>query len=120
MQSKSNAPKPNKRKTWRKSTIQLVPAAPASGQAENQSVKESNAVENNAEAKPESSTTETNIPLKLPRAMRSASSNISNPLRVKNSEHGEEPVVQKESGEPARRSPLRRTKKTEEKENFNH
>ncbi|XP_057533119.1 kinesin-like protein KIN-4C [Amaranthus tricolor] len=118
--SKLNAPKPNKRKTWRKSTIQLVPAAPASGQAENQSVKESNAVENNVEAKPESSTAETNIPLKLPRAMRSASSNISNPLRVKNSEHGEEPVVQKESGEPARRSPLRRPKKTEEKENFNH
>ncbi|XP_021759754.1 kinesin-like protein KIN-4C [Chenopodium quinoa] len=119
---KSNVPRPIQRKKWRKSTIQLVPAAPTSVQGEHVDLPEkaeSCAADNVAASKKaaESSTTEANIPLKLPRAMRSASSN-SNLLRVRNTEHGEEPVVHKDSGEPARRSPLRRPKKSEEKENF--
>lgn len=122
MQAKSNAPKPIKRKNWRKSTIQLVPAAPALAQAESVELPEKMDISagENVEAgkKVECSTAEANIPLKLPRAMRSASSNSSNLLRVRNSERREEPVVHKESGEPARRSPLRRPKKSEEKENF--
>ncbi|KNA10715.1 hypothetical protein SOVF_141490 [Spinacia oleracea] len=141
---KSNAPRPIQRKKWRKSTIQLVPVTPAPVQGENTElppVKVETAVENVAAVNKNtdssenitvgkktgnssSSTAETNIPLKLPRAMRSVASSNSNSnsnlLRVRNSEHGEEPVVvqHKESGEPARRSPLRRPKKSEEKENF--
>ncbi|KMT00214.1 hypothetical protein BVRB_1g020280 [Beta vulgaris subsp. vulgaris] len=120
--AKSNAPKPIKRKNWRKSTIQLVPAAPALAQAESVELPEKMDISagENVEAgkKVECSTAEANIPLKLPRAMRSASSNSSNLLRVRNSERREELVVHKESGEPARRSPLRKPKKSEEKENF--
>lgn len=123
LQGKSNAPRPIQRKKWRKSTIQLVPATPASAPAEDAVQPEkvgSNAVDNAETGKKaeSSSTVEASIPLKLPRAMRSASSNGGNLLRVRNSEHGEEPVVRKDSGEPARRSPLRRPKKSEEKENF--
>lgn len=144
LQGKSNAPRPIQRKKWRKSTIQLVPVTPAPVQGENTElppVKVETAVENVAAVNKNtdssenitvgkktgnssSSTAETNIPLKLPRAMRSVASSNSNSnsnlLRVRNSEHGEEPVVvqHKESGEPARRSPLRRPKKSEEKENF--
>lgn len=108
--AKSNAPRPAPRKKWRKSVIQLVPAAPPATQPENE--EPTKPMENST-----GSTAEANIPLKLPRAMRSAASN-SNLLRDRNSEQGEEPAVNKESGDPARRSPVRRAKKSEEKENF--
>ncbi|KAJ8450283.1 hypothetical protein Cgig2_004740 [Carnegiea gigantea] len=111
--SKSNAPRPNQRKKWRKSVVQLVPTAtaatqPPAPQAENVEPPKM----------PESSAAEAaNIPLKLPRAMRSAASNNSL-LRDRNSEQGEQPGVNKESGDPARRSPIRRAKTSDEKENF--
>ncbi|CAA2955240.1 kinesin KIN-4C [Olea europaea subsp. europaea] len=65
--AKSNAPKPNKRKNWRKSVIQLVPAT---SEAEAPAKLESNI--------------EADIPLKLPRAMRSAFPNNNNPLIERN------------------------------------
>ncbi|XP_022866462.1 kinesin-like protein KIN-4C [Olea europaea var. sylvestris] len=65
--AKSNAPKPKKRKNWRKSVIQLVPAT---SEAEAPAKLESNI--------------EADIPLKLPRAMRSAFPNNNNPLIERN------------------------------------
>ncbi|KAH7849370.1 hypothetical protein Vadar_016870 [Vaccinium darrowii] len=103
---KSNAPKPNQRKKWRKSVIQLVPtAAPTLLPESTEAVK-----------KPESSATEAEIPLQLPRAMRSAASN--NLLRERNSEQSDVSVVNKEGGgAPAPTSPTRRQRMTDEKEN---
>ena len=93
--------------------VQLVPTAAAATQP---AAPEAEDVE--PPKKPESSTAEAaNIPLKLPRAMRSAASN-SSLLRDRNSEQGEQPGVNKESGDPARRSPIRRAKKSDEKENL--
>ncbi|KAK9758401.1 hypothetical protein RND81_01G227200 [Saponaria officinalis] len=105
--AKSNAPRANQRKQWRKSAIQLVPVAPPPAASEN--IEQAQIPLNN--------TAQAHIPLRLPRAMRSANSNI-NLLKDKNSEQGEDPAVQKDSGEPARRSPVRRPKKSEEKENL--
>ncbi|XP_074263675.1 kinesin-like protein KIN-4C isoform X2 [Silene latifolia] len=102
---KSNA---TTRKKWRKSVIQLVPAAPPTKPAAEDAEETTTRPEHN------------NIPLRLPRAMRSAGANM-NLLRDRNSEQGEECGVQKESGEPARNrtSPARRPKpKSEEKENL--
>ncbi|KAA8528360.1 hypothetical protein F0562_035715 [Nyssa sinensis] len=102
---KSNAPKPNQRKKWKKSVIQLVPTAPPSSQPEDTGgLKE-----------PESNPIEADIPLKLPRAMRSAASN-SNPLRERNSDQLDT-SVNKEAGDPALRSPHRQTRTLDEKEN---
>ncbi|XP_058221259.1 kinesin-like protein KIN-4C isoform X1 [Rhododendron vialii] len=104
---KSNAPKPNQRKKWRKSVIQLVPVAAPTPQPEiTEAIK-----------KPESSDIEAEIPLQLPRAMRSAASN-SNLLRERNSEQSDVSVVNKDgSGAPAPTSPPRRQRMTDEKEN---
>ncbi|KAH9690362.1 kinesin-like protein KIN-4C [Citrus sinensis] len=103
---KSNAPKPNQRKKWRKSTIQLVPVAPPSSQPQ----------ETTDVQKPENSTSETDIPLKLPRAMRSATSNGSNLLRERNVDQAEE-SVNKELSVLPQSSPARPKRATEEKEN---
>ncbi|XP_024976973.1 kinesin-like protein KIN-4C [Cynara cardunculus var. scolymus] len=77
---KPNAPKPNApRKKWRKSVqIQLIPVSSDQPQV----------AEPEAPKKQESSgTAETSIPLRLPRAMRSAMSNANNaPLRDRNIE----------------------------------
>ncbi|KAH9621896.1 hypothetical protein KSS87_019085 [Heliosperma pusillum] len=102
--AKSNA---NPRKKWRKSVIQLVPAVPPTKPVSEDVEGTTTRPENN------------NIPLRLPRSMRSAGSNM-NLLRDRNSEQGEECGVHKESGEPARNrtSPARRQKKSEEKENL--
>ncbi|KAL9234739.1 hypothetical protein vseg_009572 [Gypsophila vaccaria] len=106
--AKSNAPRADKRKKGRKSMIQLVPTAPSYTTSEDIRPPKN----------PENSRSEANMPLRLPRAMHS---NI-NLLREKNTEQGEEPApelpVQKEAGDPARRSPVRRLNKAEEKENL--
>ncbi|PSR99819.1 Kinesin-like protein [Actinidia chinensis var. chinensis] len=104
--AKSNAPKPNHRKKWKKAVIQLVPAAPTSQPESTEAVK-----------KPEGNTIEAaEVPLQLPRAMRSAASN-SNLLRDRNSEQSDVSVVNKENGAPATRSPPRQQRTRDEKEN---
>ncbi|XP_059637201.1 kinesin-like protein KIN-4C [Cornus florida] len=105
---KSNAPKPDQRKKWRKSVIQLVPVAALSSQPENTETPK----------KPESSlVVEADVPLKLPRAMRSAASNSNNPLRERNAEQQDASVVNKEGGPPALRSPQLQARTLEDKEN---
>uniref|UniRef100_A0A5B7AUA4 Kinesin motor domain-containing protein n=1 Tax=Davidia involucrata TaxID=16924 RepID=A0A5B7AUA4_DAVIN len=103
---KSNAPKANQRKKWKKSVIQLVPEVPPSSQPE----------DTGGLKKPESSNIEADIPLKLPRAMRSAASN-SNPLRERNSEQLDASVVNKEAAAQAPGSPPWQTRTLDEKEN---
>lgn len=76
----SGVPKPMNRKKWRKSVIQLVPAPPPTSQAQN--------VE--APMQPKSND-EIDIPLKLPRAMRSTFTN-SNLLKERNTDQANEPV----------------------------
>ncbi|XP_059631252.1 kinesin-like protein KIN-4C [Cornus florida] len=104
--AKSNAPKPPiQRKKWRKSVIQLVPVAPPSSQPEDN---------NETGKKPENSKVEAEIPLKLPRAMRSAATN-NNPLRERNSDQPDAPVVSKGAGAPAPpRSPHRQGRASDE------
>ncbi|CAN8264877.1 unnamed protein product [Cochlearia groenlandica] len=83
---KSNAPKPSQRKKWKKTVLQLVPVGPPP------SKEEANPVNSDLEAarKPETSDAgegNNNIKLKLPRAMRSTSSNgSSNLLRERNAD----------------------------------
>ncbi|GER47789.1 kinesin-like protein [Striga asiatica] len=78
----SGIPKPNiPRKKWRKSVIQLVPTTPAVAQAQpNAEVTEQPKI--NAE---------TDIPLKLPRAIRSTLSN-NNHLKERNLDQPNEPI----------------------------
>ena len=106
LQAKSNAPKPNQRKKWRKSTIQLVPAPPPAAEPEN--------VEGSV--KPEISSSESDISLKLPRFMRSAFVH-NNPLRERNSDAHSDSTVMKEIGVTASRSPQEQSRTTDEKEN---
>lgn len=105
-QAESNAPKPNQRKKWRKSTIQLVPAPPPAIEPEN--------IEGSV--KPGISLPEGDTSLKLPRAMRSAFVNH-NPLREKNSDPHIGSAVKKDIGAAAPRSPQKQAKTTDEKEN---
>ncbi|XP_044475240.1 kinesin-like protein KIN-4C [Mangifera indica] len=104
--AKSNAPKPNQRKKWRKSVIQLVPVAPTSTQPEN----------NTTEVTQKSDTSEADVPLKLPRAMHSAASNGSNLLRDRNADQSDE-LANKETTILASSSPTRPKKASDEKEN---
>ncbi|CAK9186592.1 unnamed protein product [Ilex paraguariensis] len=115
---KSNVPKPNQRKKWRKSVIQLVPAAPPPSQTEIVPVAPPSSQTENTEGpkKSESISIEANIPLKLPRAMRSAFSST-NPLKERNSNQPNDSTLHKESGAPAPRSPQRHERTTDEKEN---
>nr|GMD93977.1 kinesin-like protein KIN-4C [Ipomoea batatas] len=112
---KSNAPKPpNQRKTWRKSmrksVIQLVPSAepaPAAPQDQNSA----------APTKPDNnnSTAETpDIPLKLPRAISSTLAN--NTLKDRNSSSSDS-VHDKDFHLPVPKSPQRRPRTKNEKEN---
>uniref|UniRef100_M1AJQ2 Chromosome-associated kinesin KIF4A n=1 Tax=Solanum tuberosum TaxID=4113 RepID=M1AJQ2_SOLTU len=115
--AKSNAPKPNQRKQWRKSTIQLVPTAPTT-QASNADAptKTSQSVNADASVKTENKVGEIDTPaLKLPRAMRSALTNGNNTLRERNSETNDSVVDL--TTPPAPKSPLRKAKATGEKEN---
>lgn len=78
-------PRPSQRKKWKKTVLQLVPVGPPASSQE-----EANPVTLDSEAArmPENSESgESNsIKLKLPRAMRSASSNGSNLLRERNAD----------------------------------
>ncbi|KZV37403.1 hypothetical protein F511_01271 [Dorcoceras hygrometricum] len=76
----SGARKPMIRKKWRKSVIELVPTAPPSSQAQN--------VETPVQPK---TIDEIDIPLKLPRAMRSTLTN-NNILKERNSDQANKPV----------------------------
>ncbi|GJU13643.1 kinesin-like protein KIN-4C isoform X1, partial [Tanacetum coccineum] len=110
---KSNAPKPTAaRKQWRKSVaIQLVPVASDQPSSQTQ--------EPEATKKQETSTTElSNIPLRLPRAMRSAMSNANPPLRDRNSEPSTDSTISKENDNAAPSSPRQHPRQTtNEKEN---
>lgn len=82
-QVKSKTNKPNQRKKWRKSTIQLIPTPQPTSQPEKPESTQ----------KTENDPSEVaNIPLKLPRAMRSAAANGGNLLRERNSDHAEDSV----------------------------
>ncbi|KAK4359144.1 hypothetical protein RND71_021373 [Anisodus tanguticus] len=114
--AKSNAPKPNQRKKWKKSVIQLVPAAPTT-QTNNADapIKASQPGNADAPVKTENNVAESDTPLlKLPRAMRSALTN-GNTLRERSSETNDSAVDL--TTPPAPRSPLRQAKVWDEKEN---
>ncbi|KDP41481.1 hypothetical protein JCGZ_15888 [Jatropha curcas] len=136
--AKSNAPKPEQRKKWRKSksTIQLIPVAPpTSTQSEKAEVPQK--VDNSAgetdmplklpramllaasnNAKSENNVSnEADVPLKLPRAMLSAASNSSALLRERNADKSHE-SVNKEANVHPTRSPARPPRTSEEKENY--
>ncbi|EYU36459.1 hypothetical protein MIMGU_mgv1a000376mg [Erythranthe guttata] len=81
--AKSGAPKQNIRKKWRKSVIQLVPATPPVPQPQNVEVPE----QSKANAEQSKANAESDIPLKLPRAMRSTLTTNNNQFKEKNSEH---------------------------------
>ncbi|XP_050379014.1 kinesin-like protein KIN-4C [Argentina anserina] len=105
---KSNAPKPSERKKWRRrGTIQLVTNAPPPSQPATAE----------APQRPDKGAPEAPIPMKLPRAMRSAASNGGNPFRERNSDKSDQSGVNKDAGVAAPRSPLRQNKTSDEKEN---
>ncbi|XVF39643.1 hypothetical protein PTKIN_Ptkin01aG0050100 [Pterospermum kingtungense] len=111
---KPNAPKP-KRKKWGKSTVQLVPVAPPPSQPENVAAPE-NPENVEPPKKPDNCPSEPDMPLKLPRAMRSASSKGSKLLRERNADQQDE-STNKEQAVLAPSSPVRPTRTSEEKEN---
>ena len=109
--------KANQRKKWRKSVIQLVPVGPPpSSQPENTEAGGPKKAENNAPVEADS------VPLKLPRAMRSAATNGNNPFRVRNSDQPEDSSAaqNKEAvvAPPVSRSPVRQARASDEKENY--
>ncbi|XP_038896818.1 kinesin-like protein KIN-4C [Benincasa hispida] len=101
---KSKTNKPNQRKKWRKSTIQLIPTPQASSQPDKPDSTQKIENEQNEPV---------NIPLKLPRAMRSAAANGGNLLRERNSEQPEDSVSGNKEHE------LIVPKRVDEKENCN-
>ncbi|GAB2252256.1 hypothetical protein Droror1_Dr00005103 [Drosera rotundifolia] len=102
--TKPHAPRP-RRKNWRKSTIQLVTTAQPTMLPENPEA-----------LKPEAGAAGADIPTKLSRALRAPASN-SKLFRDRNADQQEEPRVSKDSSVPPTGSPVRRAKKSEEKEN---
>jgi len=136
LQAKSNAPNANQRKKWRKSVIQLVPVPPPTTKSENTEAAPQKADDNGA--------SEADIPLKLPRAMRSAAPNTVSetdngaseaeiPLRLpramRSASHGgiflrdrnadqAEESINKETGVLPTRSPARPKRTSDEKENY--
>ncbi|KAK9164017.1 hypothetical protein Syun_004919 [Stephania yunnanensis] len=104
---KSKAPRPNQRKKWRKSVIQLVPVVPPS---QPESFEVPTKTENNA--------VEDAVPLKLPRAMRSTTLS-DNPLRERNSDQVDESIGKRDDSVVISRSPVRQSRYTDEKENHN-
>ncbi|KAK9165664.1 hypothetical protein Scep_000855 [Stephania cephalantha] len=104
---KSKAPRPNQRKKWRKSVIQLVPAVPPS---QPESFEVPTKTENNA--------VEDAVPLKLPRAMRSTTLS-DNPLRERNSDQVDESIGKRDDSIVISRSPVRQSRYADEKENHN-
>ncbi|KAJ6930352.1 kinesin-like protein KIN-4C [Populus alba x Populus x berolinensis] len=119
--AKSNAPKANQRKKWRKSVIQLVPVPPPSTKSENTEAAPQKAVGSaapNGVSEADSSVIEAEIPLKLPRAMRSAAPNGGILLRERNADQAEESVNKEAVVLPTRSSPARPKRKSDEKENY--
>lgn len=110
LQAKSKAPKPDRRKKWGKSVIQLVPAAPTT-QASNADGSVDAAVTENKVNEIDSTS-----PLKLPRAMRSALTNGNNTLRERNSETSD-PVIDLITPPASARSPHRPANTSDGKEN---
>ncbi|XP_016460351.1 kinesin-like protein KIN-4C [Nicotiana tabacum] len=108
--AKSKAPKPDRRKKWGKSVIQLVPAAPTT-QASNADGSVDAAVTENKVNEIDSTS-----PLKLPRAMRSALTNGNNTLRERNSETSD-PVIDLITPPASARSPHRPANTSDGKEN---
>jgi len=110
-QGKSNVPRPSQRKKWKKTVLQLVPVGPPAlppTHTNTHLIPEANSVtvDSDTARMPENSDSgESNsIKLKLPRAMRSASSNGSNLLRERNADQngsesgGNSGFVQSNSG----------------------
>lgn len=97
---KLDEPKPDKRKKWRKPTFKVVQDVPPS-QPESHEV-------------PTSTTVGPDIPLRLPRAMRSMSSNTT--LKERNSDQPKGPVATKEADIPAP-SPRLQARPADDKEN---
>ena len=95
--------------------IQLVPVAPPASQPENVAALQ-NPESVDPLKKPDNCPSESDIPLKLPRAMRSASSNGSKLLRERNADQHDE-STNKEPAVLAPSSPVRPTRTSEEKEN---
>lgn len=139
MQAKSNAPKVNQRKKWRKSAIVLVTEPPpSSSQSDNPDVpkKEKNNVSEtniyvdipqkmhpskfeNASIppKPEINIMDTKIPLRIPRAMqKQGSSNTSIPLGDRNASKQDESSINRKEPEVDATIPTH-PKRTLEKEN---
>lgn len=82
-------PRPSQRKKWKKTVLQLVPVgppAPPTTPASSQEQANPLNLEMEAATKPENSDSGESMKLKLPRAMRSASSNGSNLLRERNAD----------------------------------
>ncbi|OMO50768.1 hypothetical protein CCACVL1_30271 [Corchorus capsularis] len=113
--AKSNAPKPNQRKKWGKSVIQLVPVAPPPSQTESAAAPQ-NPENVNPPIKQENCPSESDITLKLPRAMRSTSSTGNKLLRERNADQQDE-STNKEVAVLASTSPVRPARTSEEKEN---
>ncbi|KAL1170737.1 hypothetical protein V6Z11_A05G233300 [Gossypium hirsutum] len=113
-QPKPDVPKPNRRKKWGKSMIQLVPVAPPASEPENAAAAD-NPEKIEPPKKPDNScpSESDTIPLKLPRAMRSNGSKL---LRERNAE---DESTNTTKGPPALvpTSPVRPTRTSEEKEN---
>lgn len=111
-----NVPKPNQRKKWGKAVVQLVPVAPPPA-AQPETTTTTTAVK-----KPNEFSIDGDLPLKLPRAMRTpaTSSGSSNTLRERNSDsssdgraHSKENAAAQAPKSPARRAPM-----SDEKENL--
>ncbi|EEF48626.1 Chromosome-associated kinesin KIF4A, putative [Ricinus communis] len=106
--AKSNAPKGDQKKKWRKSTIQLVPVVPLPTTTQPEKTEAAQKPDNNSAG-------EVDGPLKLPRAI--AASNSSGLLRERNAGQSNE-VVNKENVVHPTRSPARPPRTSEEKENY--
>lgn len=100
----SDAPKPEQRKKWRKPSFKIVQEAPISSQIE------CSEVPNNTQ----STVSESDVPLKLPRAMRSMSSDTV--LKERNFDQPTGPVTSKEVDTPVPRSPCQQAR-PDDKEN---
>ncbi|XP_010456847.1 PREDICTED: kinesin-like protein KIN-4C isoform X2 [Camelina sativa] len=104
---KSNVPRPSQRKKWKKTVLQLVPVgppAPPTTPASSQEQANPVSLDMEAATKPENSDSGESMKVKLPRAMKSASSNGSNLLRERNADQnggesvGNGGLVQNNSG----------------------
>lgn len=109
-QAKTKAPKPNRRKKWGKAAVQLIPVAPPPALPET-TMK--------ASEKPDDGISlQGDIPLKLPRAMRTPAPTGSNVLRERNADPGDETILSKEeAGEAAAEVLVPQARRSDDKEN---